>query len=251
LKVDPQTRRGRAVLELGAWLLRSVLRLLGSTWRYEVRDDAGVIAELVESPRAVVLCLWHDRSVIAAHFALRHLVRRGVPITVLASHSRDGELVARFARGHGLHVDRGSASRGGRQAVRAIYRSMTKASSSPLMAADGPRGPQYHFKVGTVVLAQASRAPVVHLGFAPERAWALGSWDRLLLPKPGSRVVLTVEREPDLPATTSSDELEALRRRLEDHLADVTGRAEAEVGMGRMAERAGQSPSRIVDAEEA
>jgi lysophospholipid acyltransferase (LPLAT)-like uncharacterized protein len=68
-------------------------------------------------------------------------------------------------------------------------------------AADGPRGPIYVAKPGVALLANSvgprnaeGRAAGTWVGCVyalPERAWELGSWDRFLVPKPFSRVVLS------------------------------------------------------------
>jgi len=67
--------------------------------------------------------------------------------------------------------------------------------------ADGPRGPVFVAKPGAAQLARAAgpaRADGAPTGTwmgcfyaLPERAWQLRSWDRFLIPKPFSRVILT------------------------------------------------------------
>jgi lysophospholipid acyltransferase (LPLAT)-like uncharacterized protein len=53
---------------------------------------------------------------------------------------------------------------------------------------DGPRGPRREVKPGVVRAAQRERAWILPLHAAAERAWRIRSWDRLMIPKPGSRV---------------------------------------------------------------
>jgi lysophospholipid acyltransferase (LPLAT)-like uncharacterized protein len=67
------------------------------------------------------------------------------------------------------------------------------------ITADGPRGPAFHAKPGVAQLANSVASPTgdstgtwVGCFYAlPDRAWQLKSWDRFLIPKPFSRVVIT------------------------------------------------------------
>lgn len=230
LRPDPATRFGGAVIELGARLVGAVLALLRRTCRYEVVAGGEHLAAVLAAGRPIVLALWHDRSVLAAPWVTNRVHGRGLQITVLASKSRDGELVARLAARLGFDCVRGSASRGGREAVRALYRSMTRRGTSAVIIPDGPRGPKGELKVGVAVLAQLAGAPILPLGFAARRAVRLRSWDRLVVPLPGTRVAVVVGAPETLPRTTSSEELEGERTRLESVLQAVTARAEAAVG---------------------
>lgn len=225
MRPDPATRRGRLVLELGAAILRGWIAALARLCRYRVVAGQEHLDALLAAPRPVVFCLWHDRSVLAAPWVLTRIHRQGLAVTVLASHSRDGELVARLARRLDLPCVRGSSSRGGREAVRALYKAMRSLGASPVVIPDGPRGPKGVFKVGGAVLAQLAGAPIVPLGFAPERAFQLRSWDRLLVPWPFSRISVAVGAPEELPRTMTSEVLESERARLEAVLNAVSARA--------------------------
>jgi hypothetical protein len=83
------------------------------------------------------------------------------------------------------------------------------------ITADGPRGPVYIAKPGTARLAQSAGEPgadgkpagtwVGCFYVLPERAWQLHSWDRFMIPKPFSRVVVTwPEHIPAGEVTTAS-----------------------------------------------
>jgi lysophospholipid acyltransferase (LPLAT)-like uncharacterized protein len=57
--------------------------------------------------------------------------------------------------------------------------------------ADGPRGPVFVAKPGAAALANSVQAWVGCFYALPDRAWELKSWDRFMIPRPFSRVVLT------------------------------------------------------------
>ena len=62
---------------------------------------------------------------------------------------------------------------------------------------DGPRGPAFELKTGTVLMARMGGAPLLPLGYAADRAWVLDTWDRFTIPRPFSKVVIAVG-DPDL-----------------------------------------------------
>ncbi len=221
-------RRGLA-LSFAALVIRLVIRSLAQTWRLELRGDRSALDRLVAGEEPLVLSFWHDRAPLATALLLRHVLGR-VPVTLLASQSRDGELVTRIVRPWGVSIVRGSASRGGREAIRQIYRKLVDDHSSPILIPDGPKGPQYHFKVGVAVVAQMSGAAILPLGFACTRAWRLSSWDRMVVPKPFARVSVWVGSPERVPRDA---EIEAARRRLEGLLSEVTASAEQELTVPR------------------
>ena len=227
IRLDKDSRGGSFLLSCAALLLRWLLGLLGSTWRIELVAGHDTLETLVAEKKPHILSFWHNRIFPAAYFLSRNLVRRGFPITLLTSQSRDGELVTRLVAGWGVQSVRGSSTRGGREALRAIYRSITRDASSPLVVPDGPKGPIYEFKAGALVLAQMSGAPILLMGFAASSCWRIKSWDRLIVPRPFSRVVVKIAAPEYLEKDLNGEAFENERRRLETQLSELTGEAEA------------------------
>ncbi len=230
IRVDPGSRIGSLLLSLAALLLRLLLGLLGRTWRIEVSEGQEILARVLAEKKPQILSFWHNRTFAAAFFLRRYLLKQGFDITLLASQSRDGELVTRMVSGWGIQTVRGSATRGGRAAMRGIYRAIKERQSSPLVIPDGPKGPRYVFKAGALVLAQMSGAPILLLGFAADSCWQLKSWDRLIIPRPFSRVSVVVGEPEFLAADLAGEALEAERLRLEAKLDTITRQAEAAAG---------------------
>src|SRR5207249_10707083 len=77
-------------------------------------------------------------------------------VRVLASRSRDGQLMADFARRFGLDVVRGSSSRGGLDALRELTRAI-HAGEDVAMVPDGPRGPARRLQGGIVARSEERR----------------------------------------------------------------------------------------------
>ena len=228
--LDKDSRHGSLLIGIGARLARWLMLAFGCTWRIKIVAGSEHVDSLLAEPRPVLVSFWHNRLFAFSYFVYRRLHRRGIDLTLLASQSRDGELVTRVAKGWGLNVVRGSASRGGVAALRGLHRAVTRGGSSPIMIPDGPRGPLYHFKVGVAVLAQTSRAPILPFGIAANRFFNLKSWDRIIVPWPFSRVAITVGEPQVVERGLSEEELEAERQRLEGLINDLTRQAEEAVG---------------------
>ena len=219
----------RGLLWPAALLLRALFATLGRSWRFEI-DHREALEGLTADPRPIIISFWHHQLFPGAYFLIRELHRKGIKLTLLASHSRDGELVVRFARHLEVHTVRGSASKGGQAAIRALHRSIVKERSSPLVVPDGPRGPQFECKLGAVLLAQFAQVPILPLGLAAERQWQLGSWDRMFVPKWRSRVAVSIGELQTVPRQLTDEEREGARAELEGTLNRLRREAEEAVG---------------------
>jgi lysophospholipid acyltransferase (LPLAT)-like uncharacterized protein len=64
---------------------------------------------------------------------------------------------------------------------------------------------------------------------AVERAWVLNTWDRLIIPKPFSRVLLRFGKLIPVPADTNDEDLERYQQNLQDSLDRIREFAEANI----------------------
>jgi lysophospholipid acyltransferase (LPLAT)-like uncharacterized protein len=172
----------------------------------------------------LIYIVWHGRILLVPWLNARLQKKRGAraPV-VLASRSRDGELVTRFVTWFGLPVVRGSSSRDGGVALRALVAAIRNGSDVAIVP-DGPRGPREQLQPGVVALAALTGAPVVPLAVGARPARWLQSWDRFLVPLPFARCVLAFG--PVMRVDPSEDR-ERAGKELERALADVTARADA------------------------
>ncbi len=172
-----------------------LLRALARTWR--VRRLGA--EQSIDSDRSLTFGLWHEN--IPTGVALHR--RRS--LTVMISSHRDGELITRIVERLGFRTARGSSSRGGSQALREMLRS-AKETRGLVVTPDGPRGPAYSIAPGVLFVAGATGRPLIATGFAASRAWRAGSWDRMILPKPFSKVVIAYAEDLEVPRQAMRDE---------------------------------------------
>ncbi len=196
----------RAALWLVPRLAALLIAVIGVTLRFEHVVEEG--AAVQTPPGRGIWCFWHQCTFAAGwHF------RRFHPY-VLISRSFDGELVARTLARLGYRTVRGSSSRGGVAGLLRL-RALVERGALVVFPADGPRGPVYETKAGPVKLAQRTGEPIGSFHLQPERAWTLRSWDRFLIPKPFSRVVVAWSRPVAAPETLAGDQaLERVRQEL-------------------------------------
>lgn len=199
---------------LAAFLIRRVVGVLGRSCRWR-EPEGEPIDRWIGREGPVVLVAWHEQAVLLAHWMRRRILAQGIPMAVMSSQSRDGEIGARTAAGWGVRVERGSSSRGGSVGLRRLYRALKKDGFSVVFLVDGPRGPRYEAKPGAVVLAKMAGAPIVPMAFRADRSWHLKSWDRMIVPKPFTRV--TVRRGEPFEIPPDAD-VETARVRLQDVL---------------------------------
>ncbi len=209
-------------------LVRLLFAIIWSSCRVRVEGEAN-IDELVQSGKPFIPCYWHQHHFYCSWY-MRRLIRRGLKIGFLISPSRDGDIPAKLARAWGGVVVRGSTTRTGAQAMRDMYKIIVKDGVSPVTTSDGPQGPIHIFKLGDILLAQFTQAPLLPLSYAASRAWQLNSWDKFLIPKPFAKIVVTIGEPVTIPKGLSAEDLEPFRLQMENALKSLTEKSQHQVG---------------------
>ena len=196
-----------------------VLAAIGATLRFETLAEEGVVP--ATAPAHGIFCFWHRCTLPAGWYF------RKFRCSILISQSFDGELIARTLGLLGYGSVRGSSSRGGAGGLIALREVLAK-GLPVVFTADGPRGPIYETKIGPVKLAQMTGERIGSFYLLPERAWTARSWDKFLVPKPFSRVVVSWARPVEAPSPDAdAAALEAKRLELNAALERARLRAEA------------------------
>lgn len=196
---------------------------LARTLRLQVRG-VEALAPLWAARRPLIYAVWHGRVLLAPWLnAWLRRTRGARTACVLASRSRDGEMIARFVACFGLPAVRGSSSRGGAAALRQLARRIAHGEDVAVVP-DGPRGPRGRVQPGIVLLAALTGAPVVPLAVAARPARALATWDAFMLPVPFARCAAVLGAPVGVAAGAEREEA---RRGIEAALDAVTAAADA------------------------
>ena len=110
---------------------------------------------------------------------------------VIISDHKDGELITRIIKFFGIGTIRGSSSKGAVKALAQSFREL-KSGIDVIITPDGPRGPYHSVADGAVVIAQKQNAPIQILNYEASKFWQLKSWDKMIIPKPFSKISYTL-----------------------------------------------------------
>ena len=210
-----------AIVPRAVWALLSIF---GRTWRFEVIAEDGVTPVLFgEKPGPEIYCFWHQCVLpCTVYFRKSNAV-------ILISRSFDGELITRILKMFGFGAVRGSSSRGAREGLLGL-KHVIETGSTAIFTADGPRGPIYETKMGPIKLAQTTGAPIGAFHLQPEHAWVMNSWDRFLVPKPFTRIVVSWANWTHIPTDLPVEHFETKRQQLNDAIERARMRALAHLG---------------------
>ena len=206
----------RLIITAGYWFIRVV----GPTLRVCVSREEG--AQQTIGQRPLIGSFWHACIIPATYMC------RDLGIRVMSSNSYDGEYMGRIIREFGFVAVKGSSSRNAVRALLGLRRALQD-GWTVAFSLDGPRGPRYKVKPGPVALARSSGVPLTMFHMAVDRAWVLNTWDRLIIPKPFSRVLMRFGKLIPVPADASDEHLDRYQQQLQDALDRVCEFAEANV----------------------
>ena len=213
----------RLVYSLGTPLALGILRFWWSTCRVVRVDGAGHLDAALAKAPSLVPCFWHQHQLFCGRYLLDQKPR-GLKVGWLISPSVDGEIGAVIVRKLGGDVIRGSSTHTGARTLRDYYQGLMQEKISPIIAADGPRGPRFKFKPGAILLAQMSGRPILPMAYAATRAWLI-KWDKFVIPWPFSRIVITIGEPRYVPRVLDSAGIERWQREMEGELKALFQRA--------------------------
>lgn len=172
------------------WLKLSVLPpvaaalMRGVAWsmRYDTRGHEALDV-LYQTGHHAILAFWHGQQLMML------FGYRGTGTHALISQHGDGEIIARIVARFGHQAVRGSSTRGGAGALRALIK-LGRSGQDIAVTPDGPKGPRQVVKLGVIQLAKASGLPIVPMIFACSKKNSLrvgtASWSRTHSPEASS-----------------------------------------------------------------
>jgi lysophospholipid acyltransferase (LPLAT)-like uncharacterized protein len=195
------------------------INLIGSTVRYEVEGWENFEAASRDG-NIPIYTFWHNGIFLSIYFWQR---RR---IVVMTSQSFDGEYIARFIQRFGSGAARGSSTRGATGAMVEMARLM-RAGCPTAFTIDGPKGPRYVAKMGSVLLAKKTGHPILPFTIAAAKFWEVNkSWDRTQVPRPFTRARVLIAPPIYVPAEADEALLNAKRDELQAALDSLTKQGE-------------------------
>jgi lysophospholipid acyltransferase (LPLAT)-like uncharacterized protein len=205
LRKNPKSFRfwQRVQIQLASSIGYLAVLLVGRSLRWEVHgwENWEAAARL---GKGLIYTFWH-REIFSACWFWR---KRG--IVVMTSRNFDGEYIARIIEMHGYGAARGSSTRGASQALTEMIECLQNGQDAAFTI-DGPRGPRYVAKRGSVMLSKATGAAILCFHVALRRAYVFRrTWDLTQFPYPFSQAAVFIA-PPIVVAPPASEEEQAFK----------------------------------------
>jgi hypothetical protein len=171
-----------------------------------------------------ILAFWHGHLLM-----MPKIWRRDIPINMLISQHRDGELIARTVAHFGIKWVAGSSTRGGGAALRSMLKSL-KANECVGITPDGPHGPVAQASDGIVAVARLSGCPIIPAAWSAQSHKQLRSWDRFRIPYPFTQGIFIWGEPIIVPKDADEAAMEQARQRVETALNSLASQADSEMG---------------------
>ncbi|MFO1485450.1 MAG: lysophospholipid acyltransferase family protein [Verrucomicrobiaceae bacterium] len=199
-------------IDAGGRILAWIIRTIGKTLRWDIRDDAGVFDE---SRRGWIWSFWHNRMFLVPWMHEKWFAH--IPGTMLTSPSRDGRTIAEICESFGIEAERGSSSspEKGMSALIALAKKSREGYEIGITP-DGPRGPPHRVQPGIIKLAQITGTPIIPVHMHFSHSIQLDTWDKFLLPLPFATVRLVFDKPHHIPRRLTEEEFEERRLALEE-----------------------------------
>jgi len=205
------------------WVAAQYIRFIYLTGRWRI-EGADIPGRFWDANEPFIIAFWHGRLLM-----MPYAWRRDRHINMLTSQHRDGELIARTIAHFGIGVVRGSSSRGGAAALRAMVKALGRKEYVGVTP-DGPHGPRMRATDGVVAVARLADVPIIPATYGTTRRRVLPSWDRFILPLPFARGVILWGEPLRVPADADGAAIEAFRQRLEVTLTALSDEADRRCG---------------------
>jgi lysophospholipid acyltransferase (LPLAT)-like uncharacterized protein len=215
---------GFLLLNVGVPVIVFLVRLFGMTWRFRELTQTG--AEPRRGKTETFIYGFMHCQQIAMIYSYRNM-----GLSSISSQHKDGEIAARAAGAFGIHMARGSSTRGGANALLGLKTFMEQGYAAAITT-DGPRGPVGTVNKGVIYLAKLTGKKIVPVAFACDRKIKLRSWDKFEIPLPFAKGGFYFG-EPVAVAPDISDEgIETLKQELTVRLREVNEKCEKAVNGG-------------------
>jgi len=201
------------------FLYRKILPLLGlisikflcRTYKIKIINNH-VESNIFKKGHRPIYISWHQRFFPGIMF-----LSGKKPIAIIVSKSKDGDLISRIIEMLGWLPIRGSSSKGGTEALRHV-KELSKSGYSIGHIVDGPKGPFGEVKPGLIAIARTSGMPILPVIITAEKKWIFNSWDKFIIPKPFSKIIIKYEEEIYIPQNSSQDRLNKFRTEIQNSL---------------------------------
>ena len=164
-------------------LLKVILSFIFMTCKWKIYNKESLdLAQKKALP--ILICCWHSRFILVA----RYFKKISLGAWAISSTHRDSEIMATILCAWNFRLIKGSSTRGWRNVIKKMINLFHNKNSIIALTNDGPKGPAYVAKPGSVALAKKCGAQILTVSGTATKYWILPSWDKTIIPKPFSTI---------------------------------------------------------------
>ena len=167
-----------------------VLLLIIKTSKIKINGE-NEIKEIIDQNLPMLMCVWHGRLLFPCIWSK---MRNHNP-WIVASNHRDAQVVVNIFKKWGFKIIRGSTGKGGQSVSNAMTNIFKEHSMKWIgVTNDGPKGPPFIAKKGSIQIAIKEGAHIVSITGAADKFWKFNTWDNFILPKPFSNIFIQISK---------------------------------------------------------
>ena len=148
-------------------------------WKVYNKEALGLAQK---NPRPVLICCWHNSFLLVARY-FREISLR---VWAVSSTHRDSQIMGGILDTWNFKLIKGSSTRGWNSVLKSMMKLFDNKNSVVAITNDGPKGPAFVAKKGSVALALKRGAQIIAVSGTATKYWSLPSWDETIIPKPFS-----------------------------------------------------------------
>ena len=139
-----------------------------------------------------MLCVWHGRML----YPIFYVIKQKIKLWTIASPYKDGEIISQILKKWDFNIIKGSSNQNSKKVLQKMNQ-IFQSDPSAIIAItnDGPKGPRHIAKTGSLEIAQKYNAQMITITGDSNKKWIFNSWDRFYLPKPFSKIIITIAPE--------------------------------------------------------
>lgn len=204
-------------------LVAGIIRLVART--SSIKTEPADLEAAARAHHPAIIAMWHGQFMMVPA-----LSPPSIPVRTVVARHGDAEILAEALRPFGMSLIRGAGAgnrkrdRGGVHLLKSAVTALKEGFMVP-MTADVPPGPARRAGLGIVTLARLSGRPILPFAIATSRYMAFGTWSRLTVNLPFSRLGACLGEPIHVPRDATAEQLEHFRQLVQQGLDKATLKA--------------------------
>lgn len=164
-----------------------------------------------------VVVWWHSRLAMMIlaykHYYLKQNDKKLAKV-IISSH-KDGVIISKVISFFGVGTITGSSSKGKISALKEAFNLLDMGYDVGITP-DGPRGPVNSISDGAILIAKKKNVKIYGLNYEASKFWQLNSWDKMIIPKPFSKINFSLSGPLDVKDLNLDDAKKCIQNMLFD-----------------------------------